>query len=43
MYGTDFPVVNHEQSLAQIEQLGLKPEARKALLYDTARKVFKLD
>jgi predicted TIM-barrel fold metal-dependent hydrolase len=43
MYGTDFPVINHEQSLAQIEQLGLKPEARKALLHDTARKVFKLD
>lgn len=43
MYGTDFPVLSHAQSLAEIDQLGLKPEAKKALLHDTACKVFKLD
>ncbi|MFZ4649197.1 MAG: amidohydrolase family protein [Rubrivivax sp.] len=42
MYGTDFPVVTHAQSLAEIDALGLKPEARKALLHDTAVKVFRL-
>jgi len=43
MFGTDFPVLTHADSLAEIDRLGLKPEARKALLHDTARAVFRLD
>jgi len=42
MYGTDFPVLTHAESLKEINQLELKPEAIKALLSDTARKVYKL-
>ncbi|MFI5399615.1 MAG: amidohydrolase family protein [SAR324 cluster bacterium] len=43
MFGTDFPVLTHAASIAEIDTLGLKEEARKALLHDTAAKVFKLD
>ena len=43
MFGTDFPVLTHAASIAEIDKLGLKEEARKALLHDTAVKVFKLD
>lgn len=42
MWGTDYPLILHGESLAQIEQLGLKPEALRALLHDTAAKVFGL-
>lgn len=35
-WGTDYPLILHEESLEQIDQLGLKPEARRALLRDTA-------
>ena len=43
MFATDFPVLKQAESIAAIDQLGLKPEARKALLHDTAAKVFNLD
>lgn len=43
MYGTDFPVLTHAASISEIDGLGLKPEARRALLHDTAAKVFNLD
>lgn len=43
MFGTDFPVLTHATSIAEIDKLGLKEEARKALMHDTAVKVFKLD
>lgn len=43
MFGTDFPVLTHAASIAEIDSLGLKEDARKALLHDTAAKVFKLD
>ncbi len=42
LWGTDFPVVYHKDSLEQVEQLGLKPESREALLWGAARKVFNL-
>ncbi len=41
LWGTDFPVVKHADSLAQVEALNLKPESREQLLYKAARKVFK--
>jgi predicted TIM-barrel fold metal-dependent hydrolase len=43
MWGTDYPLIMHEESLAQIDEMDLKPEARRALLHDTAVTVFKLD
>jgi predicted TIM-barrel fold metal-dependent hydrolase len=43
MWGTDHPLILHEESLGQIDEMELKPEARRALLHDTAVKVFKLD
>ena len=40
MWGTDYPLILHNESLEQIDQLDLKPEALQALLHDTAAKVF---
>jgi predicted TIM-barrel fold metal-dependent hydrolase len=42
MFGTDFPVLTQSAALAEVHKLELKPEAKKALLHDTAKKVFKL-
>ena len=42
MWGTDYPLILHEESLAQIADLGLKPQALAALLHDTAASVFRL-
>ena len=42
MWGTDYPLILHEESLAQIADLDLKPEALAALLHDTAASVFGL-
>jgi predicted TIM-barrel fold metal-dependent hydrolase len=43
MWGTDFPVVTHADSLRQVEALELKPTARTQLLRGTAQKVFRLE
>ncbi len=40
VWGTDYPLILHEESLSQIDRLGLKPEAKQALLRDTAAKIF---
>ena len=42
LYGTDFPVLSHKESLLQIENLGLKEESKSKLLRENALKVFKL-
>ncbi|MBI4361840.1 MAG: amidohydrolase [Euryarchaeota archaeon] len=42
LYGTDYPVLNHEETLAQIEAHGFKPEVKRKLLRENAKKVFKL-
>ncbi len=42
LYGTDFPVLSHKESLLQIESLGLKEESKSKLLWENALKVFKL-
>jgi len=41
VWGTDYPLILHEESLEQIEALGLKPAAKQALLRDAAAKIFK--
>lgn len=43
LWGTDFPVVTHAESLKQVHALKLKPEALGKLLRETAQKVFRLD
>lgn len=40
MWGTDFPVLSHEDALQQISQLELRPESEEALLHDVAESVF---
>jgi hypothetical protein len=42
MWGTSFPLVDHRKALAEIDGLKLRDEAKDALLYQTAAKVFRL-
>lgn len=42
LWGTDYPLITHEESLAQIEALELKDEAKAKLLHDAAAEVFDL-
>lgn len=42
MWGTDYPLIQHEESLEQLADLDLKPETRELLMRDTAIKVFGL-
>lgn len=42
LWGTDFPVVRHADSLEQVARIDLKPEARQMLLSGAAKAVFKL-
>ena len=41
LYGTNFPVLTHAESLSQIENMGLKEESKIRLLRENARRVFK--
>jgi hypothetical protein len=43
IFGTDFPVLQMERTLAEIAALGLKPEVHRKLLRDNAVQLFKLD
>jgi uncharacterized protein len=40
MWGTDYPVVKHGDSLAQVKELGLRPASEAALLRGVALSVF---
>jgi predicted TIM-barrel fold metal-dependent hydrolase len=42
LFGTDFPVLPFEQTRADIEALGLKPQALRKLLRDNAVRVYRL-
>ncbi len=42
MWGTDWPVVDPERSVAEVEALGLKPQSKQRLMRDNALKVFNL-
>ena len=41
LWGTDFPVIKHADSMAQVAKIELKPEAREQLMYKAARNVFR--
>ena len=40
MWGTDYPILMPQECIDQIDELGLKPEAREELLWGCAEKVF---
>lgn len=40
MWGTDYPLVKHEEGIEQIGGLGLREESKHALLYENAARVF---
>jgi predicted TIM-barrel fold metal-dependent hydrolase len=42
LWGTDYPLVRHQECMKQLDELGLKPESKRALLNETARKVYGL-
>lgn len=43
IFGTDFPVLDFERTMAQIDELGLRPEAKRKFLRDNALHVYKLE
>ncbi len=43
LYGTDFPVLGFQRTIAEIDQLKLKPQVRRKFLRDNARRVYRLD
>lgn len=40
MWATDYPLIEHKESLDQVRALGLKPQAEQKLLRDNAMRVF---
>ncbi|WP_321345097.1 amidohydrolase family protein [Breoghania sp.] len=43
LFGTDFPVLDFEKTMRQIDELGLRPEPKRKFLRDNALRVYKLD
>jgi predicted TIM-barrel fold metal-dependent hydrolase len=43
MFGTDWPVIDTERAVKEVDELGLRPEPRRKLLWKNAERVFKLD
>ncbi|WP_338664775.1 amidohydrolase family protein [Pararoseomonas sp. SCSIO 73927] len=43
IFGTDFPVLAFERTRDEIEALQLRPEAKRAVLRENARRIYKLD
>lgn len=42
VFGTDYPVLEHQEALDQIEQLGLRPASKERLLRDNASELYQL-
>ncbi|MBI2303744.1 MAG: amidohydrolase [Chloroflexi bacterium] len=42
LFGTDFPGLQHKETLAQVEALGLREESKKKILRDNALRVYNL-
>ena len=43
LFGTDFPVIDPERALKEIEALGLRPDSKRKFLRDNALNLYKLD
>ena len=42
MFGTDWPVIDPERAVREVDELGLREESRRMLMRDNALRVFKL-
>ena len=42
MFGSNFPQLSHSRCMAQVQELGLKPEVQAKFLYGNASRVFRL-
>ncbi len=42
MFGTDWPVIDPERAVREVDQLGLKEDAKRLIMHDNAVRVFKL-
>ena len=42
LFGTDFPVLRFERTVAEIDALGLKPEVRRKFMRDNAIRLYGL-
>lgn len=42
LFGTDWPVISPERAMREVEELGLRPEAKRKFLRDNAIRLFKL-
>ncbi len=42
LFGTDWPVIDPERAVAEIDALGLRPDSRRALMRENALRVFRL-
>lgn len=43
LFGTDWPVIDPERAVQEVEELGLRPESWQAMMRDNAMQLFKLD
>jgi predicted TIM-barrel fold metal-dependent hydrolase len=43
LFGTDWPVVPFDKAIKEIDELELKPSAKKKLLFDNAVRVYRLE
>ena len=43
LFGTDWPVIDPERAMREVEALGLRPEPKQKLLRDNALKLFRLE
>ena len=42
MFGTDWPVIDPERAVREVDELGFRDESRQLLMRDNALRVFKL-
>lgn len=42
LFGTDWPVIDPERSVEEIDAIGFRPEAKAALMRENAQRVFRL-
>jgi len=42
MFGTDWPVIDPERAVAEIDELGMRAESKQLLMRDNALRVFDL-
>ena len=43
MWGTDFPLIDHKESLEQVDALGFRETSKEKFLYANAARVFGFD